>query len=82
MPTFYILNAPEFEPIVETARAAGMDVRPVGDYLEATSTRPEVVLSHAHTGVRPSIWFASLTGGLDGRIVRFDHDELCLADAD
>jgi hypothetical protein len=59
-----------------------MDVRSVGDYLEATSAAPEVVLPHAHTGVRPSIWFAALTGGLDGRIVRFDHDELCLASAD
>jgi hypothetical protein len=82
MPTLYILSTPEFEPIVDTARAAGMDVRSVGDYLEATTTRSEVTLSHAHTGVRPSIWFAALTGGLDGRIVRFDHDELCLADAD
>jgi len=82
MPTLYILNSPEFEPIVDTARAAGMDVRVAGDYLEATSAHREVVLSRAHTGVRPSIWFAALTGGLDGHIVRFDHDELCIAEND
>lgn len=81
MPTIYVLNTPEFEPIVRTAREAGMDVRPAGDYLEATSANPEVVLRRHHTQVRPSIWFAALTGGLDGRIVRFDHDELRIAGA-
>jgi hypothetical protein len=76
MPTIYVLNTPEFEPIVDTARAAGMEIRPVGDYVEAASPAPEAVLHRHHTQVRPSIWFAALTGGLDGHIVRFDHDEL------
>lgn len=80
MPSMYILDTPEFGPIVTTARLAGMDVRPVGDYLEAVSAEPTVTLERRHTQVRPSIWFAALTGGMVGHIERFDHDILRLAD--
>jgi hypothetical protein len=82
MPTIFILNTPEFEPIVTTARLAGMDVQMAGDYLEAVSPHPTVTLERRHTEVRPSIWFAALTGGMVGRIERFDHDVLRLAEGD
>jgi hypothetical protein len=80
MPTIFILDAPEFEPIVSTARHAGMDVRPVGDYIQVSSLAPRVTLERRHTGVRPAVWFAALTGGLVGRIERFDDDQLSIAD--
>jgi hypothetical protein len=76
MPAIMVLNIPEFEPIVHTAREAGMAVRDLGDYIEVSSDAPEVVLERRHTGVRPAVWFAALTGGLIGDFVRFDHDEL------
>ncbi|MEU3647060.1 hypothetical protein AB0E59_27010 [Lentzea sp. NPDC034063] len=82
MPAIFILDTPEFEPIVRTVEHAGMTVRRAGDYLEATSTGAEVTLERAVTGVRPSIWFAALTGGLVGHIVHFDHDLLRLSDAE
>jgi hypothetical protein len=82
MPAIFILNTPEFEPIVETVSHAGMTVRDAGDYFEATSIGPEVTLERSVTGVRPSIWFAALTGGLVGHIVHFDHDRLQLSDTE
>jgi hypothetical protein len=78
MPELFILNTPEFEPIVETARRAGMRIHDDGDYLTATSAEPQVTLLRRHTNVRPSIWFAALTGGLTGEIITFDHDMLCI----
>ncbi|MFC8845290.1 MULTISPECIES: hypothetical protein [unclassified Micromonospora] len=78
MLTLFILDTPEFKPILHTARLAGMEIHHQDDYYEATSSEPEVVLERRHTDVRPSIWFAALTGGLLGSIVQFDHDRLCL----
>lgn len=82
MPTIFILDVPEFEPIVTTARRAGMQVRKHGDYLEAHSATSPVVLERYHTQVRPAIWFASLTGGFVGSIARFDHEVLQIEEAD
>jgi hypothetical protein len=80
MPTIMILDIPEFQPIVETAAAAGMTLRPAGDYVEAISPTPEISLRREITGVRPAIWFAALTGGLVGRYRQFDHDILTISD--
>lgn len=80
MPAIMVLAIPEFAPIVDTARRAGMTVRPAGDYVEVSSALSEVVLERCHTGVRPAVWFAALTGGLVGEFVRFDHDELRIID--
>lgn len=65
-----------------TTWLAGMAVWPAGDYLEAMSPEPMVTLERRHTEVRPSIWFAALTGGMVGRIERFDHDVPRLAEDD
>ena len=81
MPTIYFLDTPEFAPVVGLARHAGMEVSRQGDYLAARSGEPEVVLERRHAPVRPSIWYAALTGGMDGRIVVFNDDELRIADA-
>jgi hypothetical protein len=76
--TLYVLDAPEFQPIAETARAAGMTARKTGDYLALSTDEPHVVLHRDHTGMRTALWFAALTGGVDGRIVTFDEKTLHL----
>ncbi|MEU1491418.1 hypothetical protein ABZ456_14310 [Streptomyces sp. NPDC005776] len=75
----YVLDVPEFAPVVHTARTAGMDVHQVGDYLELSTEDREVVLRREETGMRPALWHAMLTGGLDGRIVSFTPDVVHLA---
>ncbi|GAO11400.1 hypothetical protein NCG97_08870 [Streptomyces lydicamycinicus] len=74
----YVLDVPEFEPVVHTAEAAGMAVRRTGDYLELSTTEQEIVLRREETGMRTALWHALLTGGLDGRIVSFTPDTLHL----
>ncbi|MEU8912983.1 MULTISPECIES: hypothetical protein [Streptomyces] len=74
----YVLDVPEFAPVVHTARTAGMEVRRTGDYLELTTTEHEIVLRREGTGMRTALWHAMLTGGLDGRIVSFTAETLHL----
>ncbi|MFJ6464400.1 hypothetical protein ACIQM0_25785 [Streptomyces sp. NPDC091387] len=78
----YVLDVPEFEPVVHTARIAGMDVHQVGDYLKLTIEDREVVLRREETGMRPALWHAMLTGGLDGHIVSFTPDVVHLAEGE
>ncbi|MFC4033364.1 hypothetical protein ACFO3J_17975 [Streptomyces polygonati] len=70
----YVLDVPEFEPLVRAARTAGMEVRGSGDYLELTAGGDEVLLRREGTGIRTALWHAALTGGLDARIVSFTSD--------
>jgi hypothetical protein len=76
--TLYVLDAPEFQVVVETAQAAGMTARKTGDYLALTTPDDEVVLRRGHTGMRTALWFAALTGGVDGQIVSYDDATLHL----
>jgi hypothetical protein len=75
----YVLDVPEFEPVVHTAEAAGMSVRHTGDYLELSTADDEIVLRRDPDAIRTALWHAALTGGLDGRIVSFTSDTLHLA---
>jgi hypothetical protein len=76
----YVLDVPEFEPVVSVAKDAGMELRRVGDYLELSSARRDVVLSRDGSSIRTSVWYAALTGGLDGRISSFTKDTLHLTE--
>lgn len=76
----YVLDVPEFEPVVHTAEGAGMSVERRGDYLRLSTTEEEIVLSRDPDAIRTALWHAALTGGLDGRIVSFTSDTLHLAE--
>lgn len=78
----YVLAVPEFEPVIKTARAAGMWYRRMGDYAELRSEKPSVVLSRDESSTRTAVWYAALTGGLDGHIVSFTADTLHLAEGE
>ncbi|GAA2514153.1 hypothetical protein [Winogradskya humida] len=77
----YVLDVPEFEPLVQTAQDAGMQLRRTGDYVELSSSRPEITLNREGTGIRTALWHAALTGGLDGRIVAFTSETIHLQEA-
>ncbi|MFJ5927346.1 hypothetical protein ACIQF6_32625 [Kitasatospora sp. NPDC092948] len=78
----YVLDVPEFEPVVRAAQDAGMEARSVGDYLELSTERSEVVLRRENTGIRTALWHAALTGGVAGRIMLFTADTLHLTEED
>ncbi|GGV51557.1 hypothetical protein AB0I84_18930 [Streptomyces spectabilis] len=75
----YVLDVPEFQPVVRAAEAAGLTTQHVGDYVELRTHEPEAVLRRDGAVIRAAVWHAALTGGLDGRIVSFTSDTLHLA---
>ena len=83
MPTIFVLDVPEFRPMVDYARdAEGFSVSgPKKGYyvLEADRT---LTLHRKTLGFKPAVWHGALTGGLIGRIERFDNDTLALVDED
>lgn len=74
----FVLNCAEFQPIGQAARAAGMVATSCGDYTRYFSDQDDLCLRRDAATMRPAVWFASLTGGCDGRIVAFDEDILHL----
>lgn len=80
MSGFYVLDVPEFRPLVE---AASRDSRcmvhePVAGYTFVEFSG-EVEFRRDSTGLRHAIWFGCLTGGLDGKITEFSETVLALA---
>jgi hypothetical protein len=80
MVKIYVLDVPEFRPIVDGARRAGIEVSaPVNGYYVIVG-EGEVVLSRKALGLKPAVWYSSLSGGLEGRIAQFDRDTLRIVD--
>lgn len=82
MPSMYVLDVPEFAPLLDAAHGAGCETRRVGDYIEVTTDGGRLMLRRgAPDGhLRNAVWFAALTGGFAGRLIRFDAEELWLED--
>lgn len=81
MSTLYILDVPEFRPLAEVLTSApGLSAERVGSFTRV-STAGTLSVTRASTGLEKAIWFGALTGGYQGRVERFDEDELRIADA-
>ena len=81
MPVVFVLDVPEFLPMVEHARgAAGFSVSgPKLGYFRIEA-HPLITLGRKELGFKPAVWHGALTGGLVGRIEHFDNDTLVIAD--
>jgi hypothetical protein len=80
MVKIYILDVPEFRPIVDGARRAGIEVSPPVKGYYVIAGEGEVVLSRKTLGLKPAVWYSSLSGGLEGHIAQFDRDTLRIVD--
>jgi hypothetical protein len=80
MSGFFILNVPEFAPILATAAHNGR-CRPQPPRAGYTFVEfdGEIELLRADTGVSEAVWFGCLTAGLDGKIVQLNSERLRLA---
>ena len=82
MPSIFVLDVPEFLPLVEHARGVeGCKVE--GPRLGYWRLRSERVLNfrRKELGFKPAVWHGALTGGLVGRITHFDNDVLTIEEA-
>ena len=81
MPAIFVLDVPEFLPLVERARAdTGFTVKgPTRGYYRLEA-HPTITFRRTELGFKPAIWHGALTGGLMGTVTRFDNDMLVIAD--
>ncbi|WP_234814909.1 hypothetical protein [Noviherbaspirillum denitrificans] len=77
MPHIYVLNVPEFIALVEVARKKpACVVTEHGRNYFKISSDDVLEFSRKELGFKPAIWYGSLTGGLAGKITRFDREQL------
>jgi hypothetical protein len=77
MVVIYVLDVPEFIPIVTAVRS-----KP--DYVVTLSGKgywrieapTEIVLNRREMGLKPAVWYGIFTGGLNGEIASFGRDEV------
>ncbi|MDH2052729.1 VOC family protein [Achromobacter marplatensis] len=76
----YVLDVLEFKPLLEIAVATpGYAVQPAGNGYVRIEGSPALTFQRKALGFKPAVWYGALTGGLAGRIERFDMDSLVIA---
>ena len=83
MVVLYVLDVPEFLPVVESARASGTCEisRSDAGYYRVRSPG-EIVLDRKAMGMKPAVWYGLFTGGMNGEIVEFGRDRVRIVDTD
>lgn len=76
MPSLFVLEVPEFAPLIAGA-ASGHTVRRRGGYALIESAE-KIVVERAKSGLGDAVWFGALTGGYEGRVVEFSAERLVI----
>lgn len=81
MPAIFVLDVPEFRPLVDHARdVAGYRVDGPRLGYWRVSAPSEMRFVRKALGFKPAVWHGALTGGLQGHISYFDNDSLHIQD--
>lgn len=76
----YVLDVPEFKALLEVANATpGYSTKSAGNGYVCIEGSPGLAFQRKALGFKPAVWYGALTGGLAGRIERFDMDALVIA---
>lgn len=75
MVVLYVLDVPEFVPIVETARKMPncQISKPEKGYWKVVSPT-EIILNRRDMKMKPAVWYGLFTGGMNGEIAEFGRD--------
>ena len=77
MVVIYVLDVPEFLPVVECARMlpdCTITRSDKGYYRVESPT--EIVLNRRQMQMKPAVWYGLFTGGLNGEIAEFGREEV------
>lgn len=78
MPVIYFPEVPEYQAFVRVlCSRASIRCRRARGYVAAAAAG-EIAIRRDETGLHEAVWFGALVGGFEGRVVRFDADELRL----
>ncbi|MEM8985538.1 MAG: hypothetical protein AAGC95_02350 [Pseudomonadota bacterium] len=73
----YVLKAPEFMPLVETARnMSGCRIKDDGKDYFVIESDSEIIFNRKDMKMKPAVWYGIFTGGLDGEIVDFGREQV------
>lgn len=77
MPSVYVLNVPEFRPLIDVA---GQDpvcrVSDVGLGYCRIDADTVIEFDRRALGFKPAVWYGAFTGGIVGRIAEFGRDRV------
>jgi hypothetical protein len=76
MPSLYVLDVPEFAPLIEAARRKDgfQIVGPKAGYFRI-ATDGQLRIQRAETGLPEALWFGAFTAGYDGEELIIDSDQ-------
>lgn len=76
MPSLYVLDVPEFAPLVEAARhKGGFEIAgPKAGYFRI-ATQGQLRIHRAETGLPEALWFGAFTAGYDGEELVINSEE-------
>ena len=78
--SIYVLDVEEFAPLISAARGMqGCSAHALGNGYVRIDGTPKLEFGRKALGFKPAVWYGALTGGLAGRIERFDMDALVVA---
>ncbi|WP_203193146.1 hypothetical protein [Xanthobacter dioxanivorans] len=77
MVVVYVLDVPEFHPIVEAVRSdPDCTVTKSGKGYYRVEAPVEIVLNRRKMQMKPAVWYGLFTGGLNGEITAFGREEV------
>ena len=77
MVVLYVLDVPEFLPIVESARQKpDCRITKSGKGYWKVVSPTEIVLNRKAMQMKPAVWYGLFTGGMNGEIAEFGRDEV------
>jgi hypothetical protein len=76
MPRLYVLDVPEFAPLIEAARhKAGFEVAgPKAGYFRIAA-QDQLRIQRVETGLPEALWFGAFTAGYDGEELIIDSEQ-------
>ena len=79
MASLFVLDVPEFAPLIASSDGAGIAVTRKAGFA-ALSAPGRLMIEREATGLGLAIWYGALTGGYQGEIETFDGDRLVIVD--
>jgi hypothetical protein len=71
----YVLNVPEFKPVIDEGSAVADRARVIGNYVEISSEGP-LIIDRRTARARRAVWFSAIGALSNGKVIQFDSDRL------
>lgn len=77
-PAIYVPRLPEYRPLLDYAKRAGLSPAPIGKDYVRISTTARLEIARPDLGLDEALWFSMLVGGLDGEVSEFTSERIVI----